>query len=1013
MKVLPFVFLLLSSLNVAGKAYFQQRVDTKIDVRLDDSTDFIHGFEQIHYVNQSPDTLHFIYLHLWPNAFSSDKTFFGRQQLQNENTDFYFSKPEERGYIDSLSFQVSGRNVSIQLTKDHPDIARIDLPKPLLPGAEISLSTPFRVKVPLVFSRLGHIGQAYYISQWFPKPAVYDKDGWHPMSFADQGEFYSEFGTYDVNITLPKNYIVLATGNCLDASENVWMDSLASRPFDTLEPAPGHYRSWMDSINAFPVSSKDWKTLHFHEENIHDFAWFADKRLWLKMDTVTVPAGEGVPAHPVKIYVGYIPSDEAYWRKATDYIKTTIRTLSAEIGPYPYNTVKAVEGELRAGGGMEYPTVTLLDQMASRNAVMTTLVHEVGHNWFYGILGSNERDHPWMDEGMNTFYERRISRDIRTPMDFDDTYTTRLEDLLYFNAAATRTDEALNSTSDDYMRANYGADVYYKAARMLRWLEGWMGRDSFRSGMRAYYQQWKFRHPGPEDFEAAMKAHSSKDLDWFFDGAMKTRRGVDFAIKKPQKSQRSDHLLLRNASDFAAPIHVEGFQNGNLVDSLWVPPFHGDTLVSVATTKDILWKPARELPDYYGFNDDYKAGTLFCGKKPQVRFGFRFRRDETADLFYLPGIGYNVYDGFMAGLVLHNLGVPQQRFRFGLAPMYAFGSHSFAGAATLAYWIFPKSTFQEIVPQLDIKSFHYDSSTLNVSSRLNARFIKLAPSITFEFPRKHNRFLDAQALTIKGYGIWEERITQSVAPGDSMPKARKEGWNFLPYALLRFQQRGRQGVNYYSFQGDAQFGSGFAKLGAEAKYQLPFDIVGRSVYFRGYLGKYIQTSSKGADPRYWLNSSFSGSNDYLYDGTYIARNGDHGFFSRQVSMQDGAGRMPANRYDEFTDNRSDDWLAAINVKTDIPYLPLPLRLYADVSYNGAQQLTPGQSRFLYSAGLEIHALNDIVLIHIPFFLESGYKNYLSQKDPGNVFWQSISFSLQLQNVSWLRSVTTGTKYYLW
>ena len=210
------------SYSATARNYWQQKVNTRIDVRLDDNKHILHGYEEMTYTNNSPDTLHYIYMHLWANAYKHDHTTFAEQQATNKSTTFYYSKPSERGYIDSLQFTIDGQNVDYHSTENVPDIARIDLTTPILPGQEVKIISPFRVKIPKVFSRLGHTGQAYFISQWFPKPAVYDLKGWHPIPYLDQGEFFSEIGSYDVNITLPKNYIVMSTGNCTDESETRW-----------------------------------------------------------------------------------------------------------------------------------------------------------------------------------------------------------------------------------------------------------------------------------------------------------------------------------------------------------------------------------------------------------------------------------------------------------------------------------------------------------------------------------------------------------------------------------------------------------------------------------------------------------------------------------------------------------------------------------------------------------------------------------------------------------------------
>ena len=181
------------------------------------------GFEIIDYTNNSPDTLHYIWFHLWPNAYKNDQTAFSEQMLQLGNTDFYFSDESKRGYINRLDFKINGITANLE---DHPqyiDVAKLILPFALLPGQTIKITTPFHEKIPYNFSRGGYIDHTFQITQWYPKPAVYDNRGWHPMPYLEQGEFYSEFGNFRVRITVPKDYIVAATGELQNEDEMKWL----------------------------------------------------------------------------------------------------------------------------------------------------------------------------------------------------------------------------------------------------------------------------------------------------------------------------------------------------------------------------------------------------------------------------------------------------------------------------------------------------------------------------------------------------------------------------------------------------------------------------------------------------------------------------------------------------------------------------------------------------------------------------------------------------------------------
>ena len=179
-------------------------------------------------MNNSPNSIDFIWMHLWPNAYKDNNTAFAKQMWENGRSKFYFSDEDDRGYIDSLNFTIKGVPLQVEAHPEWIDVVKLILPAPLAPGKRITIETPFKVKIPIVFSRLGHSGKHYEITQWYPKPAVYDMDGWHPMPYLNMGEFYSEFGTFDVKITIPEKYVVMGTGTILNGeSEYAWLDSLA------------------------------------------------------------------------------------------------------------------------------------------------------------------------------------------------------------------------------------------------------------------------------------------------------------------------------------------------------------------------------------------------------------------------------------------------------------------------------------------------------------------------------------------------------------------------------------------------------------------------------------------------------------------------------------------------------------------------------------------------------------------------------------------------------------------
>ena len=513
-KLVFFLLIIQCSKSTAFSQYWQQQVNYTIDVSLNDKQHALDGFEKLEYFNNSPDTLRFIWFHVWPNAYKNDKTAFTDQSLENGNTKFYFSNKEDRGYINKLEFRVNDQTAS---TEDHPqhiDIVKLVLPSPLAPGQKIIITTPFHVKLPFNFSRGGHDGESYQATQWYPKPAVYDRKGWHPIPYLDQGEFYGEFGNFDVSITLPENYVVAATGDLQNDDEKIW---LLTRSSYTWEPVKEKYKTkygqTKTKIQLYPTSSSELKTLRYTQTNVHDFAWFADKRFIVKHDTCHLASGKIIDA-----YTFYTPTESETWKNSLQTLKDATQTRSEWIGEYPYNVVSAVQGPQGFGGGMEYPTITLISPQENEKLLEFTIAHEVGHNWFYGILGSNERLHPWMDEGINTFYDNRYAQwkygnEGEVQFGSQSFAIKDAERLLFESKAVVNKDQPINMEGDKFTNMNYSLIAYYKTGAWLEVVEKKLGKETFDKAMQEYYRQWQFKHPYPEDFKKVLETVSGQDLD--------------------------------------------------------------------------------------------------------------------------------------------------------------------------------------------------------------------------------------------------------------------------------------------------------------------------------------------------------------------------------------------------------------------------------------------------------------------------------------------------------------------
>jgi len=515
MKKILLILLMLQVKAFAQNNYWQQQLSYQIDVALNDKEKSLTASETIVYKNNSPEILNFIWFHIWPNAYKNNTTALFAQL----NGDTERKKKMEKisyGFIEGLAFTVDGQSAKTEAHSNpqYIDIVKLVLPQPLKPGDSVTISTPFKVQLPSYFSRSGFADGEFMVCQWYPKPAVFDKNGWHEFPYLDYGEFYSEYASYKVNITLPADYIVGATGvlqtkNELDQYKMIGTKNAANR-----EGKPERYRA---------ADPKTTKSLTYMQDNVPDFAWFADKDFVIQYDTIQLQSGKVVDA-----FSYYHNKKNTIWNNSIDYIKDGTRHYSNWIGDYAYPVVQAIEGpKNNSSGGMEYPTITLITSPdAKKETLDAVITHEVGHNWFMCMLGSNEREHTWQDEGMNTYFQIRYEAEkYRSNSIFGSSLPAALKEkseedflgIIYNAMVSIPMEPAIETPADKFATSNdYSTVSYLKAALWMYIIESSTSRETVDNAFKNYFSKWKFKHPQPADMKAAFEETVGKNLDGLF-----------------------------------------------------------------------------------------------------------------------------------------------------------------------------------------------------------------------------------------------------------------------------------------------------------------------------------------------------------------------------------------------------------------------------------------------------------------------------------------------------------------
>lgn len=715
LKFLCLIFFILKLIAAQEIPYFQQDVNYDIDVQLNDKAHTLSGYEIIVYKNNSPDRLSFLWFHIWPNAYKDDSTAYAKQA--GPNSRFAKSDSLSKGYIDSLNFTVNGDKIDWDYHPKWTDVVKLKLNTPLNPGGKITIETPFFVKLPgEVFSRLGHTDKHYEITQWYPKPAVYDKKGWHPMPYLGQGEFYSEFGTFDVKITLPENYKVMATGDLVDGEkEYLWLEGLTAKTDSLNALTKKELKKWIKAQKkSLKKSNSDsarseLKTLHFRQENVHDFAWFADKKWLVQKGELSLPSR----SDPVILWSFYLPKNAELWRNSIEYLHDSGYWFSKYYGDYPYSHITAVDGDLSAGGGMEYPNITVIASTPSKHLLELVIMHEVGHNWFYGIIGSNERYHTWMDEGLNDYSNIRYWQDkykgtnerlvVFEPIQDNlgiakSLQYSWLSYLQYASSAKSKNVQPLNLKADEYTSGNYGLN-YSKTGVFTRFLHHYLGDEKMDEIMQEYYRKWKYRHPSPEDFKAVFDSKSKKNLDWYFKGALETTDYIDYAIRK-----KGNQFIVSNNGTLNTPIEIVFYdKNKKEIERIWLDSINEkESILRSGNTKYAIIDPDENMPDVKRENNSTRSAIRFHWVWDQPTY-------YDHDLNFIPALlDYNYYNGWTPGGFIYKGLTPGYASLTSFKPMWDIKNEKIVGKIYKSF-NFDKNIFDESKLEISGMQLHGNS----------------------------------------------------------------------------------------------------------------------------------------------------------------------------------------------------------------------------------------------------------------------------------------------------------------
>jgi len=653
--------LLLPLAAVSGE-YWQQETHYRIDADFRPDSNQIVGTTSLRYWNNSPDTLRELYFHLYNNAYRPgsylDRIWqsYGFYSIAEADT-------SEWGGMDVESIAVAGEPLPLDSMQVDNSIMRFSLPAPLAPGDSLDLELAFRCHIPGAQWRNGARGDHYDIAQWFPRICVYDRHGWNARQHLSLGEFYADFGTYDVTLRAPSKFIIAHTGTLVNEAElfpdlpqgspdTILTDILAAQDDDDAE----------DEADT-PATTRTWI---MHADRVIDFAMSADPNfIW---DRTRTEAGAIIDCF-------YTPRGKENWeRNGAKFTRFAIELFSEKFGAYPYPHYSVIASPFR--GGVEYPMLTFVSsraQLSPGHGLFEVIAHEVAHCWFYGILASNEIDAPFMDEGFAQFatmiaveeYFGRWNnaRTLEHHMDslFSDADDVRSETQRTYIRFRSRMDDELPLTTSAEQwpgRITYGVMVYQKTATVLYALMDVLGE------AKHYYDAWSFKHPYPEDLFESFDRCSGLNLSWFWEQWFRENWTVDFGLSGVERLPGdSAAVTVERHGQGIAPLTVRfELADGSAVDRrLGIGPWLAQERVhtfrlaldaSTAGIERVVLDPDLYVPDLDRTNNYSGMMPLEARFIPPAIIYPNRRSAPPLDrqrVNHKPDLWYNEYDGVELG----------------------------------------------------------------------------------------------------------------------------------------------------------------------------------------------------------------------------------------------------------------------------------------------------------------------------------------------------------------------------
>ncbi|MDC6405910.1 MULTISPECIES: metalloprotease [Maribacter] len=908
---------------VNGGAFAQY--ETNLTVKLNDFTKELDIKQEFTYYNDSNYNLGIIYFNDWAHAYSNKNTGLAKRFAQEFKRSLHLAKKSERGYTTIIS-AVDGEYEGLEWERtQEDDIIKFRLNKPLLPKESVQLIITYKVKLPPnKYTDYGYDNRGnYYLKDWYLTPAVYDGK-WHLYSNKNLEDLYTNSTKTTIDFTYPKALFLNS-----NFKENKRTEMTNSRRVELVADNQKSAEIFLNVQNLFSTHiTPEMKVVTSISAPRYD------------------PIEQGISINRITDFIernlGKYPHDKLLVSE-TDYNKDPlygINQLPSFIRPYEQQFQFEMKFLKTALNSILRETLFLDPRKeqwlnsAIANYLMIAYVDE-----FYPdqkLLGNLSRI--W---GIRSFNLAK--------MDFNEQYP-----FLYNLTARKNLDQALTTPNDSLIKFNQKIANKYKAGLGLAYLADYIGKEKVDESIKTFFKYYQLNKVKVLDFESILKRSTEKDINWFFSEYVSTDRKIDFKIKKVDKTEDSLRVTIKNKEGTNVPISMFGLKNDTLVSKYWFKDIKTLETFTVPNNQEdrLVLNYDQTIPEF-NQRDNWKSLKGFLSSNKKLKFTF-FKDSENPyynQVFYVPVLNFNIYDGWVPGMRLYNKTLLERPFIYDFAPSYSFRENAFVG--------YGKFSYRKYLSKSGLYVANYSLGGSTSHFNVNSRYTSITPALSFGWRPDDLISNKRQVLSFRFVNIFRD-FDESLSDLANDP----ENPDYSVFNM-RYLNRDNDILDYKSWFLDFQLAGKFSKLSFEYEYRKLFEN-NRQFNVRFFAGKFL---SNNTDSNFF-SFALDRPTDYLFDYSYLGRSEDTGIYSQQIIIAEGG-------FKSFLDERyrfSDNWMATVNTSFNLWRW---IELYGDaglVKNNGFKE------KFVYDSGVRLNLVTDYFELYFPFYSNNGWE--ISQPNYG-------------------------------